>query len=240
MEQKPVQDEPQASTSENVTISGNPLYQELPGSVQKIAKEIGLELDVPKEWTAKFLGNRIPAKYTENLHPYSVYLMDEKKPAVKKSKNQKRKKKKGPNELTSSQRKNLFQFKGKTGHGLKYETFVKVHELWKEYISSVMDDIKSPQDETKLLNADFHGAHFAVIAAKNPDVVHLQGIVVQETKNTFKMIDKQDKILTIPKMGTIFAFEAKGKICKLHGSAIVVASHQRSKSRIKAIRLFDI
>jgi len=45
-----------------------------------------------------------------------------------------------------------------------------------------------PEFETKLLKADFHGALLTVTKAKSPSLVGLTGLVLLETKNTFKLI----------------------------------------------------
>ncbi|POV96990.1 hypothetical protein PSHT_14831 [Puccinia striiformis] len=58
--------------------------------------------------------------------------------------------------------------------------------------------------QAKLLKADYHGAHLIVTQAKNPSLVDLQGIVIQESEQTFKVIQANNEVKTIPKAHTIF------------------------------------
>ena len=48
--------------------------------------------------------------------------------------------------------------------------------------------------EGKLLKADYHGAMVTVSASKCPSLIGQTGIVVMETKNTFQIIRKDDKL----------------------------------------------
>ena len=50
----------------------------------------------------------------------------------------------------------------------------------------------SSQWETKFLKADYHGLILTVIRSKCPHLVGQTGILVQETKNTLKIITKDD------------------------------------------------
>ena len=94
--------------------------------------------------------------------------------------------------MTAKQRKLLFRW-NKTD--VKYETFEKINDLWHKYIDSIITEIKSKSDEIKLIRADFHGSYFVVYASKNPTLVGIKGYVAQETKNTIKIVNKDNRLL---------------------------------------------
>ncbi|KAH9955899.1 Rof/RNase P-like protein [Russula dissimulans] len=58
----------------------------------------------------------------------------------------------------------------------------------------------------KLVKADFHGSIVTVRRSKNPALVGVSGIVVQETENTFKVVTRKDKLKVLPKQGSVFVF----------------------------------
>ncbi|KAH9451926.1 hypothetical protein MJO28_013615 [Puccinia striiformis f. sp. tritici] len=115
----------------------------------------------------------------------------------------------------------------------RYEDFVPLHQLWLGYMSELLELRLKTLDEkktiltvptegplcrsekfagmpsisaiqAKLLKADYHGAHLIVTQAKNPSLVDLQGIVIQESEQTFKVIQANNEVKTIPKAHTIF------------------------------------
>ena len=55
-------------------------------------------------------------------------------------------------------------------------------------------DINAKGTEEILLRADYHGCLVKVIQSKCPSYVGLTGIIMQDTKETFKIIDKQNKV----------------------------------------------
>lgn len=103
----------------------------------------------------------------------------------------------------------------------------------------VVSGIKHPADDVKILKADYHGALLIVAAARNPDLVNLTGIVVQETKNMIRLVTKEDRIISIPKAGTVFAFLVDGIMYKINGCYICISPQSRTKIKIKAVRKGD-
>ncbi|XP_053211313.1 ribonuclease P protein subunit p29-like [Panonychus citri] len=152
------------------------------------------------------------------------------KPNIKGKKNKEKK----PNKLNSKERKSLFKINRETK--LDYETFEKINHIWDKYIGIILKN--NPKDSSlRLAKADYHGAKFCVLASLNPSLVGIVGLVVQETRNTFKLINKQNQIRTIPKEGTLFAFGHDNSIYKLNGSHIRLSSHNRSKVKFKSKKL---
>lgn len=113
----------------------------------------------------------------------------------------------------------------------KYENFVPLHQLWLGYMSELLEiRLKTEGDEgtgnlvpesvtpadkfkgipsvlsiqSKLLKADYHGAQMTVKQAKNPSLVGLEGIMIQESEQTFKIIDSKNRIKLIPKLHCVF------------------------------------
>ncbi|GAA5895395.1 RNase P/RNase MRP complex subunit [Sporobolomyces salmoneus] len=58
--------------------------------------------------------------------------------------------------------------------------------------------------QTKLVKAEFVGCILSVKRAKNPSLVGLQGIVLQETQGTFKIVTPKSQVKVLPKQNSIF------------------------------------
>ncbi|GAA5883131.1 hypothetical protein JCM3774_005328 [Rhodotorula dairenensis] len=58
--------------------------------------------------------------------------------------------------------------------------------------------------QTKLIKAEFVGCMLSVKRAKNPSLVGLSGVVLQETQGTFKVVTPKSQIKILPKLGTVF------------------------------------
>eukprot|EP00066_Takifugu_rubripes_P011321 XP_003979900.2 PREDICTED: ribonuclease P protein subunit p29-like [Takifugu rubripes] len=80
----------------------------------------------------------------------------------------------------------------------RYELFLPLHHLWRQYITDVCSGLKptsSPQFlQQKLLKADLHGAVLSVVRSRCPSYVGTTGILVQEFKHVFKIITKENKV----------------------------------------------
>lgn len=91
-------------------------------------------------------------------------------------------------------------------NGLKYTDLLPLHELWLKYIHNILGDKFSsnvtynPTDSNweninqQLMKADFHGAKISVVKSKCPSLVGINGIIVQDTKNTFRVCGTDDVI----------------------------------------------
>ncbi|KAG0145753.1 hypothetical protein CROQUDRAFT_723252 [Cronartium quercuum f. sp. fusiforme G11] len=122
----------------------------------------------------------------------------------------------------------------------KYENFIPLHSLWIGYMSELLglnlminsstssNEIVSEESsndlkeippivniQSKLLKADYHGSVLSVCRSKNPSLIDLKGIVVQETQETFKLITVNDSVKCIPKKHTVFKLELKFQLNKL-------------------------
>lgn len=83
----------------------------------------------------------------------------------------------------------------------KYEIYVPLHKMWGEYMREVLgmgeDEKRSLTAQSagsKLASADYHGAELTVARSRSVGMVGLAGIVVRDTKFTFQIITKKDKL----------------------------------------------
>lgn len=82
--------------------------------------------------------------------------------------------------------------------------------------------------------SDLHGAHLRVIQSKNPSTVGIEGIVMQETEQTFRIISQDNRIRTLLKADCIFHLYGGGDyVFILHGSHFCYRTALRSKLKLK-------
>ncbi|XP_060924092.1 ribonuclease P protein subunit p29 [Limanda limanda] len=126
----------------------------------------------------------------------------------------------------------------------RYELFLPLHELWRQYIIDLCSGLKptsSPQlVQQKLLKADFHGAIITVVRSKCPSYVGTTGILVQEFKHVFKMITKENRLKVIPKRNSVFAVEINGFISHIYGSRFEQRASERSAKKFKVRGTLDL
>lgn len=100
-----------------------------------------------------------------------------------------------------------------------FETFLPLHELWKQYMWEMLctnhDALKvHPLDyfttnfADNILRCDLHGCIIKVAKSKCFANVDIEGIIIQETEHSFRIIDRQDnKCKTLLKSPSLFLFE---------------------------------
>uniref|UniRef100_A0A915D855 Ribonuclease P protein subunit p29 n=1 Tax=Ditylenchus dipsaci TaxID=166011 RepID=A0A915D855_9BILA len=113
---------------------------------------------------------------------------------------------------------------------LKYSNFQPLYELWCGYFTALIDQMKSGPDE-RLLKADYHGCLLRVEDAPNPSQIGLHGIVIHESKSTFQMVTRKDKLIVISKEKATFQFVLGGKVFTLIGDALRQKSFLRGKKQ---------
>lgn len=210
----------------------------LPAEVLQVAERISLRTRVPVTEMRTFLEETIGRKEVDGLTYQTYNIRDLQSKMLRYGQKQhhvRRRKKSGI--LTSRERKRLFDIRN--SRDLKYDTFLGLHSLWHQYMQVLVKGMKHPVDDIKILKADYHGAVLIVAAARNPDLVNLMGILVQETKNMIRIITQQDEVLSIPKIGSVFAFLVDGVMYKINGSYIAISPQARSKIKLKARRKGD-
>ncbi|XP_067014663.2 ribonuclease P protein subunit p29 [Anabrus simplex] len=137
---------------------------------------------------------------------------------------------------------------------MKYTDFLPLHELWKSYFSSYLDiegleshgftpepDNKHWDDVTRLLlKADYHGCILTVKKSRCSSLVGKSGIIVFDTKNTFKLLGEDNVLRTIPKPGTVFCFKMEGYTFTVLGSHFCIRPSDRSSKKIKSLMNPDL
>ena len=62
----------------------------------------------------------------------------------------------------------------------------------------------SESTQSKLVKADLTGGILHVTAAKNPSLVGLRGITIEETSSTFRLVCTDDRVRIVPKVNSLF------------------------------------
>ncbi|TKX19402.1 putative ribonuclease P protein subunit 1 [Elsinoe australis] len=99
----------------------------------------------------------------------------------------------------------------------KWGLYTELHQLWCGYMREVLaldDEGKGGQRKLgpdfvgpMVASADFHGAVVRVVRSGCVGRVGIRGIVVKDTKFTFEVVTKGDKLKVLPKEGTVFRVE---------------------------------
>ncbi|XP_020670744.3 ribonuclease P protein subunit p29 isoform X1 [Pogona vitticeps] len=216
------------------------LYNPLP---QQTAKLLNIQPQGPKEAEAfvkAFLKRSMPRKSDEDIQDLLTRKAVVLEHFHKRRKQQKRRRGKG---FSARHRRAMRLFEIKPEQQ-RYELFVPLHELWKQYIRSLCNGL-SPETQpqmiqTKLLKADLHGALITVTKSKCPSYVGITGIVLQEMKHVFKIITKEDKLKVIPKLNSVFSIELDGFVSYIYGSRIQFRASERSAKKFKGKGTLDL
>ncbi|CAK6970451.1 ribonuclease P protein subunit p29 [Scomber scombrus] len=211
---------------------------------QDLVKALGVESQTRSKadaFTQAFLKNSIQQHSRHNLKnmlTHKAVILGYTRP--KKEKKRSSKKAKG---LNARQKRAMKIFDIKPEHQ-KYELFLPLHDLWRQYIIDLCNGLKpscNPQFvQQKLLKADFHGAIITVVRSKCPSYVGTTGILVQEFKHVFKIISKEDKLKVIPKRNSVFSVEINGFVSHIYGSKFEQRASERSAKKFKVRGTIDL
>jgi len=116
----------------------------------------------------------------------------------------------------------------------QYQRFLPLNQLWVTYLRELLGENWQSSDVTagtRLLKADFQGSIMGVEKSKNPLLLGLEGICVQETKDTFKVVTKDNEFKVLPKQNTVFYFHFDTRKILLFGNRL----RQRQSSRAKKV-----
>ncbi|XP_023932718.1 ribonuclease P protein subunit p29-like [Lingula anatina] len=194
------------------------------------------------EFVQSFLQKHLPEKRLRQGEDITLqhahFMLDN--PRTRKRKEVKLKRK----TLSAKERKELKLFEIQPEHQ-KYDMYTPLHQLWKDYMKDVINFDKitpgnQSQMEELLLRADLHGAVLTVTKSKCPSYVGTSGILIQETKNTFKLITKDDRLKTIPKPNSVFTFELEGYIITIYGNNFQVRASERAHRKFKTRPTVDL
>uniref|UniRef100_G3ML45 Ribonuclease P protein subunit p29 n=2 Tax=Amblyomma TaxID=6942 RepID=G3ML45_AMBMU len=134
--------------------------------------------------------------------------------------------------LTCREKRSLGIFNVHKDGKLSFASFMPIHLMWKDYFRTLVRD--QVTEHSRLLKAEYTGCFMVVAESRCPSYVGTRGIVVQETKNVFRLLTDRDVVRTVPKAHSLFAFELDGRVYKIYGSHFRVHSFERMKSKFKA------
>lgn len=162
--------------------------------------------------------------------------------AKRKSKTQKKKaRKKKTRNLTRKEKKSL-GFYSLPRRGVKYDDVLPMNAIWLEYINTMLElDKPIPDTSSKrwemftqsLYKADFHGSILEVVRSKCPSYVGKIGVCIMDTKNTFKLVSKDNVVTTIPKRDSVFVMYLNKFKVTFFGKHLCVRPAERSSKKIK-------
>lgn len=216
------------------------IYSSLPAPLAKNVDIQPLGTKEAKAFVNAFLKRSMPSLADEviqtNLKRKALILEYNRKKI-------KRKKKAKAKSLSAKQRRTMRLFEIKPEQQ-RYELFLPLHELWKQYIrdlcNGIRRDTKPHMIQTKLLKADLHGAVVTVTKSKCPSYVGVTGIILQEMKHIFKIITKDDRLKVIPKVNSVFSVEIDGFVTYIYGSKFQLRSSERSVKKFKPKGSIDL
>uniref|UniRef100_A0A914YF82 Ribonuclease P protein subunit p29 n=1 Tax=Panagrolaimus superbus TaxID=310955 RepID=A0A914YF82_9BILA len=116
---------------------------------------------------------------------------------------------------------------GLSSASLKYSDYIPLYELWCGYFSELLSSMKQPDE--RLLKTDYHGCILYVTDSPNSSQLGLYGIVLHESKSTFQLLTKKDKLVVIQKEHTTFQFVFQNRVFTLFGDALGQRSFARGK-----------
>ncbi|CAF3678386.1 unnamed protein product [Rotaria sp. Silwood1] len=129
----------------------------------------------------------------------------------------------------------------KTDLQIDYKNYLFMNDLWKQYITELLKN--ATNNETILqgiLTADYHGCLIRIVKAKNSSLIGKEGIIIQETKNMFVIIEQnKNRQCSILKKDCLFSIDIivknKQQTIFISGAAIAVRPEQRGQKRSTSI-----
>lgn len=139
---------------------------------------------------------------------------------------------KNPLKLNSKVRKRLYKLTPEEKQRVCYSDFEKINKLWTEYAQKVL----AQNDLVNVFRMDVHGCLITCTASKNPTFIGTEGFVVQDTKNTFLLVTRTNRLVTVPKRESIFEFNVAQKRYRVHGCNFLFTIQARTKIKYKQQR----
>eukprot|EP00727_Mastigamoeba_balamuthi_P000895 m51a1_g10802 putative ribonuclease p protein subunit p29-like (254) ;mRNA; f:29146-30303 len=109
-----------------------------------------------------------------------------------------------------------------------FEQYEPLHRLWFEYITGLVAKDCTPEGvQNKLFLADWHGAMLKVVRSRSPTYVGVEGIVVQETATTFRIVTPLNRLIMVPKEPCEFECKVGQWRVTLRGSQLLQRPAER-------------
>lgn len=191
------------------------------------------------ESVINFLKNNIPKGDVQNLE---AELKKDFTLAKQRSKTAKKKTKGNKTRCLTRAEKKALGFYNIPRNGIKYKDVLPMHQIWSDYMSETLELQNSvPNINSKVwenftqsvYKADFHGSYLHIVRSKCPSHVSKNGICIMDTRNTFKIVSKDNIVTTIPKRECVFEITVKDVKITLFGKQLCVRPAERSTKKIK-------
>jgi RNase P/RNase MRP subunit p29 len=146
--------------------------------------------------------------------------------------------------LSCKLKKTLRLYKLNKKDKIEYEKYEAMNGLWKTYAASCLLTLISNEEnnpnftELNVLNClkqiDYHGCHLTVTRSSSKYQIGIAGIVLQDKKNAFFILTKDNKVKIIPKTGCNFQFELFDSIkMTLNGDNMCYRPEMRTTKHVK-------
>eukprot|EP00048_Salpingoeca_helianthica_P012454 m.181880 g.181880 ORF g.181880 m.181880 type:complete len:281 (-) comp15378_c10_seq2:24-866(-) len=124
----------------------------------------------------------------------------------------------------------------------RYCDYEPLHELWKGYISNLLLSVSRSEVgiQAKLIKADFNGAVLTVTRSRNVSLVRASGIVIRETENSFQLVTRADRVITVPKAHSVFEINTGGATCCIYGDNFCFRASERAVRKFKTKSTIDL
>ncbi|KAJ8041384.1 Ribonuclease P protein subunit p29 [Holothuria leucospilota] len=210
------------------------LYQELPR--QSYANR-NLRTGDGEKYINHFMKQKLGDKAASEIVPHINIDKDRKSKSSKpeKSRREKSSRLRRKRVLSNTDKKEMKLFEIPLEQH-RYNLYKPLHELWLAYMRDCLSHATKDKMNlgVKLLKCDLHGSLIQVTKSKCPTYVGVCGILLQETKNTFKIITEENKLKTVPKSSCEFTFTVDELVVTIHGKHFCVRSSDRAmKGRMK-------
>lgn len=187
-----------------------------------------------------FLKNNIPKGDVPNIE---AELKKDFTLAKQRSKTGKKKQTRKKTRCLTRTEKKALGFYNIPRNSVKYEDVLPMHQIWSDYMSDMLElhkpvpSINSNGWENfaqTLYKADFHGSFLQVVRSKCASYVFKEGICVMDTRNTFKIVSKDNVMTTIPKKECVFKITVKNLKITVFGKYLCVRPAERSAKKVKS------
>ncbi|KAF4516989.1 hypothetical protein B566_EDAN005591 [Ephemera danica] len=131
--------------------------------------------------------------------------------------------------------------------GLQFSDYLPLNGLWRDYMKSYLNFrvirekcVVGEQEHLQLLKADYHGAMVTVSRSRCPSLVGLTGILLMDTRNTLRIISKDNVVRTIPKEKSMFSITVEDLQFTIFGKHFQIKPNERSTKKIKNRSVSDL
>ncbi|KAK0164993.1 hypothetical protein PV328_003553 [Microctonus aethiopoides] len=203
-----------------------------------------------EEFIVDFLKKRLPASDIKGISDEltKTFIFDKVKSRVKKEKPKKK-------PFLNTRKQKLIGINNDIGNKkgkLKYKDLLPLNKMWLEYILQAIGfkhfkdlptssiDQRWEMINQRLMKADYHGAKISVIRSKCPSLIGITGLIVQDTKNTFRVISEDDTIRTIPKPVVAIKIHLLGASLELFGKEFCIRPAERAVKKFKANHIAEL